>query len=87
MKTISVIILIITFSFVFTNTANAQFKVDGQIVQRAEYRHGYGKLIEEGDDAARFIAQRARINFQYEMEKFKFYVSAGYPHLGQYSSG
>lgn len=75
MKITSVIILLITFSCVFTNTAQAQFNVDGQIVQRAEYRHGFGKLIEEGDEAAAFIAQRARINVQYEIESFKFYVS------------
>lgn len=67
--------LILTLFFVFTNSVYAQFNVDGQIVQRGEYRHGYGKLIEENQDAAAFIAQRARINVQYELEKFKLYVS------------
>lgn len=75
MKITSIIILIISFSWIFTNTVHAQFNVDGQIVQRAEYRHGFGKLIEESDEAAAFIAQRARINVQYEIESFKFYVS------------
>jgi hypothetical protein len=59
----------------FSNVAHAQFNLDGQIVQRAEYRHGYGRLFEEGDEAAKFIAQRARLNAQYEIESFKFYVS------------
>ncbi|WP_224999048.1 alginate export family protein [Cesiribacter sp. SM1] len=59
----------------FANTAQAQFSVDGQLVQRAEYRHGYGKLISENDEAAAFIGQRARLNAQYKMDKFSFYVS------------
>ncbi len=75
MKITLVISLVIAFSCGFTNIALAQFNVDGQIVQRAEYRHGFGKLIEEGDEAATFIAQRARINVQYDIESFKFYVS------------
>ncbi|WP_339648546.1 alginate export family protein, partial [uncultured Salegentibacter sp.] len=75
MKIFRLVNLILTLFFVFTNSVYAQFNVDGQIVQRGEYRHGYGKLIEENQDAAAFIAQRARINVQYELEKFKFYVS------------
>ncbi|MFO7719077.1 MAG: alginate export family protein [Gillisia sp.] len=75
MKTTSAISLIIAISWALTNTAQAQFTVDGQLVQRAEYRHGFGKLIEESDEAASFIAQRARINVQYEVDSFKFYVS------------
>jgi hypothetical protein len=75
MKIFRLLNLILTLFFVFTNSVYGQFNVDGQIVQRGEYRHGYGKLIEENQDAAAFIAQRARINVQYELEKFKFYVS------------
>ncbi len=59
----------------FSNTALAQFSVDGQLVQRGEYRHGYGKIINEQDKAAVFIGQRARLNAHYKMDKFSFYVS------------
>ena len=75
MKILSVISLIAVISCLFPTAAQAQFTVDGQIVQRAEYRHGFGQLIEESEEAAKFIAQRARIHVQYEMERFKFYVS------------
>ncbi|AHM58450.1 hypothetical protein D770_00880 [Flammeovirgaceae bacterium 311] len=66
---------ILGMACLFTNTALAQFSVDGQLVQRGEYRHGYGRLISESDDAAVFIGQRARLNAQYKMDKFSFYVS------------
>ncbi|EMR02740.1 alginate export family protein [Cesiribacter andamanensis] len=55
--------------------ALAQFSVDGQLVQRGEYRHGFGRLIGEGEEAALFIGQRARLNASYKMDKFSFYVS------------
>ena len=59
----------------FSGSALAQFSVDGQLVQRGEYRHGYGRLISEGEDAAVFIGQRARLNAQYKMDRFSFFVS------------
>lgn len=59
----------------FIHTANAQFNVDGQIVQRGEYRHGFGQLIEEDADPAVFIGQRARIGVSYKTDNFNFYVS------------
>ncbi|HEU5292350.1 MAG TPA: alginate export family protein [Cyclobacteriaceae bacterium] len=69
---IAVIIIYITaFSF----KATAQFTVGGQLLQRAEYRNGYGKLIEESQKAAFFIGQRARIHVQYDHENVKFYMS------------
>lgn len=65
-------IFILTISF----SAQAQFSVGGQVLQRAEYRNGFGKLIEENQDPAFFIGQRARIQAQYDHEKVKFFVSA-----------
>lgn len=53
----------------------AQFVVDGQLVQRGEYRHGFGKLIGENEESAMFIGQRARLNANYKTEKFNFFVS------------
>lgn len=75
MKLPKTICLLLILCFAFTYTAQAQFNVDGQLVQRGEYRHGFGKLIGENEEAASFISQRARINVQYGLERFKIYVS------------
>lgn len=61
---------------VFSIKARAQFTVGGQLLQRVEYRNGYGKLIEKNQEPAFFIGQRARIHVQYEHEKVRFYISA-----------
>lgn len=53
----------------------AQFKVDGQILQRSEYRNGFGGLIRENQDPALFTAHRARLQALYEMDNFTFYMS------------
>jgi hypothetical protein len=55
--------------------ANAQFTVDGQIIQRGEFRNGFGQLIAKDKDPAAFIAHRARLQALYEMENFTFYMS------------
>jgi hypothetical protein len=55
--------------------AYGQFTIDGQILQRSEYRHGFGKLISEGQDPAIFLAHRARLQALYEMKNFTFYMS------------
>lgn len=75
MKTITRISFIALFIGLFSHSAWAQFSVDGQIIQRGEYRHGYGRLIGEGEEAALFIGQRARVNAQYKMDRFRFFVS------------
>lgn len=56
-------------------SAFPQFNVTGQFIQRSEYRHGYGKLIPEKTDAALFINQRARLEFNYKSEKLRLYSS------------
>lgn len=53
----------------------AQFNVDGQLVQRAEYRNGYNRLIREGADPAAFIAHRARLQASYTKDNFTFFAS------------
>lgn len=68
-------IVFVAVACFWANAAQAQFNVDGQLVQRAEYRHGYGTLIPEGADAAFFIGQRARINARYQVDRFTFYAS------------
>lgn len=59
---------------VYANTF-AQFSVDGQLLLRAEYRHGYGKLIGTNQEGAFFIGQRARVQAQYKHEKIRLYIS------------
>lgn len=56
-------------------TGWTQFTVDGQIIQRGEYRHGFGQLIPEEADPAVFVAQRARLQAGYEKDGLKLYVS------------
>ncbi|MEX2514293.1 MAG: hypothetical protein WD398_15420 [Cyclobacteriaceae bacterium] len=53
----------------------AQFNLDGQLIQRAEYRNGFSKLIQQGQSPAGFIAQRARLQAGYQSEPINFYMS------------
>lgn len=53
----------------------AQFSIDGTIRPRAEFRNGFKKLQPETDaQAAFFIEQRSRLNFNYGSEKIKMGV-------------
>lgn len=53
----------------------AQFTVDGQLIVRSEFRNGYNKPIAEGMDPAGFIAHRARIQAEYKLDRFNFFMS------------
>ncbi|MEX2568971.1 MAG: hypothetical protein WD431_23720 [Cyclobacteriaceae bacterium] len=53
----------------------AQFNLDGQLIQRAEYRNGFSRLIPEEQSPAGFIAQRARLQGSYQSEPINFYMS------------
>jgi len=64
-----------SLSALFAIPIMAQFNIDGQIVQRTEYRNGYNLLIEEKEDPAVFIAHRARLQAAYKFEKLHFYMS------------
>jgi hypothetical protein len=57
------------------NIALAQVDIQGQLVQRAEYRHGYGKLIPDSVDGTAFISQRVRLQFTYATKHVKWYAS------------
>lgn len=63
------------FLAISSRPAFAQFNLDGQLIQRAEFRNGYNRLIGEGEDPASFIAQRARLQASYKMDVFTFYMS------------
>jgi hypothetical protein len=64
--------LIGALSFTITH---AQFNLDGQLVQRTEWRNGYGRLIPQNADAAAFIAHRARLQASYQRQAFTFLAS------------
>lgn len=69
--------IISAFAFVLLmNISYAQFSIDGQIIQRGEYRHGFSSLFGENDKPAGFIGQRARIHFNYKFENLVLSVSA-----------
>lgn len=56
-------------------STHAQFSLDGQLIQRTEYRNGYNRLIEKGADPAAFIAHRARLQASYQASMFTFFAS------------
>ncbi len=62
--------------FMLTTILSAQeFGISGEIRPRFEARHGYKTLASPDDDAATFVSQRARLNFNYSEEKFKVRLS------------
>lgn len=52
-----------------------EFGVDLQLRPRVEYRHGYKTLVPDNVDAATFVSQRSRLNFNYGSEKLNAYIS------------
>ena len=63
------------FNLFFCQYAFTQFKVDGQLIVRGEYRNGYNQAIPEGADPAGFIAHRARLQASYKIKQFNFFMS------------
>ncbi len=54
---------------------NAQFTVDAELRPRFEYRHGYRTIFPDNVNPAAFVSQRARVNFSFEKEKLKLFLS------------
>lgn len=67
--------LIVLLFSIGSSGVYAQFNWGGQLIQRGEYRHGYGKLILEGVDPAVFINQRLRLESNYHGKSFQFFAS------------
>lgn len=55
--------------------AFAQMTFSGQLIQRGEYRHGYGKLMPDSVKPATFISQRMRLQADYKLKNVRFYAS------------
>ncbi|MBL0339867.1 MAG: alginate export family protein [Bacteroidetes bacterium] len=58
-----------------TKTTSGQFVFNGQLIERGEYRHGYGSAIDKEADPAAFISQRLRLEGSYKLSKLTFYTS------------
>jgi len=67
--------LILLISIVFKSNTYAQFDINGQLVQRAEYRHGFGKLIPDTMDPSGFISQRFRLQSDYKSKYVELFGS------------
>ncbi len=52
-----------------------EFKLDADLRQRFEYRHGFGSLFPDDAEPAAFVRQRARLNFSYDAEALKLFVA------------
>lgn len=68
------IIVVLTTSLAYVSV-QAQFEIGGQLVQRAEYKHGFGKTIEDTLESARSINQRLRLQVLYKSKKLQFFGS------------
>lgn len=73
MKAIFIIMILCLISPI--NKIEAQFSFSGQLIQRGEYRNGFGELIQENEDASSFISQRARIEASFSKDIFKGHIS------------
>lgn len=58
-----------------TQWSTAQFVLDGQYVQRSEFRNGYNRLIGASEDPAAFLGHRARLQASYIADQVEFYMS------------
>ncbi len=54
---------------------NAQILINGELRPRTEYRHGVKKLFNDQQNAALFVSQRTRLNFNYTKTKYKIGLS------------
>lgn len=63
------------FFILFASPLRAQFTISGELRPRAEYRHGFSSLAEKDVQAAFFVSQRSRLNFNFQQEKVKFGLS------------
>lgn len=55
--------------------ATAQFSVNGQLMQRAEFRNGYGSLIADTSQSAVAVGQRMRAEGEYRDSSFRLFLS------------
>ena len=69
-----ILLTILCLGVVMTSYAQ-DFEISAELRPRLEYRHGYKTLIPDNTEAATFISQRTRLNFNYASEKLNAFVS------------
>ena len=75
MKPYNLLIGLVCLGLLIPQIAAAQFKLNGQMLVRSEYRNGYLQAIPESEDPAGFIAHRARLEASYKVKDFNFFMS------------
>lgn len=55
--------------------ADSGIGVQAELIQRGEFLNGYGKPVGSNTEYAAFIGQRARLKFNYQSERMRFYVA------------
>ena len=63
------------FFITISSIAPAQFKIQGIIRPRFEFRNGYSTLRRDSTFPAAFVSQRTRINFSYKKDKIETKLS------------
>ena len=61
--------------FVLFNSVIAQFSLSAELRPRAESRHGFRTLAGPDSEAARFVSQRSRLNFDFKQKKYRTKLS------------
>ncbi len=56
------------------NSYAQQFDLSAELRPRYENKHGFGTLLNTGEDGSNFVSQRTRLNFGFVNEKMKFKV-------------
>lgn len=67
--------LLIGLLFLSVQLISAQLTLDGEFRPRTEFRHGFGNIIADGDDAGFGVSTRLRLNTGYSIDAYSFYVS------------
>ncbi len=68
-------IFIFSFCLSVVERADAQFTLSAEIRPRAEYRDGFKRPLQRGDDPAFFVEQRTRFNTFFSSEKVDVFIS------------
>ena len=69
-KIITVAILLVT-----SNVIAQEFDLSAELRPRLESRNGFSKLAPTNADAANFVSQRSRLNFNFKQDKLKLGIS------------
>ncbi|TYA92280.1 alginate export family protein [Seonamhaeicola marinus] len=65
----------IVLMFCLVQLTYAQLLIDGELRPRAEYRNGFGNIIDEDSDPGFGVATRMRLNGSFEADFYKIYIS------------